>query len=158
MGIPLYAIHCFSLLLLIFSLCVFVSFFFFFNVCLGVFLFWIYHVWDSLCFLNVDGYLFSHVRNIYGYWVFKYFLTFFISLVAFWYPYNVMCPRSVRDCPHFFSFFFMLFYRLISAMFSSFSLNPSASFTLFLVPCRLYFANKGPSSQGYGFSSGHVWM
>ena len=24
---------------------------------------------------------------------------------------------------------------------------------------RLYFDNKGPSSQGYGFfSSGHVWM
>ena len=22
---------------------------------------------------------------------------------------------------------------------------------------RHYFANKGPSSQGYGFSSGHVW-
>ena len=22
----------------------------------------------------------------------------------------------------------------------------------------VYFANKGPSSQGYGFSSGHVWM
>ena len=22
----------------------------------------------------------------------------------------------------------------------------------------IYFANKGPSSQGYGFSSGHVWM
>ena len=21
-----------------------------------------------------------------------------------------------------------------------------------------YFANKGPSSQGYGFSCGHVWM
>ena len=21
-----------------------------------------------------------------------------------------------------------------------------------------YFANKGPSRQGYGFSSGHVWM
>ena len=21
-----------------------------------------------------------------------------------------------------------------------------------------YFVNKGPSSQGYGFSSGHVWM
>ena len=21
-----------------------------------------------------------------------------------------------------------------------------------------FFANKGPSSQGYGFSSGHVWM
>ena len=23
---------------------------------------------------------------------------------------------------------------------------------------RHYFANKGPSSQGYGFSSGQVWM
>ena len=23
---------------------------------------------------------------------------------------------------------------------------------------RLYFVNKGPSSQGYGFSSSHVWM
>ena len=23
---------------------------------------------------------------------------------------------------------------------------------------RYYFANKGTSSQGYGFSSGHVWM
>ena len=23
---------------------------------------------------------------------------------------------------------------------------------------RHYFANKDPSSQGYGFSSGHIWM
>ena len=23
---------------------------------------------------------------------------------------------------------------------------------------RYYFTDKGPSSQGYGFSSGHVWM
>ena len=23
---------------------------------------------------------------------------------------------------------------------------------------RHYFANKGPSSQSYGFSSSHVWM
>ena len=23
---------------------------------------------------------------------------------------------------------------------------------------RHYFANKGPASQGYGFSCGHVWM
>ena len=23
---------------------------------------------------------------------------------------------------------------------------------------RHYFANKGPSSQGYGFSSGHIWI
>ena len=27
-----------------------------------------------------------------------------------------------------------------------------------ILKSREYFANKGPSSQGYGFSSGHVWM
>ena len=27
-----------------------------------------------------------------------------------------------------------------------------------ILKSRHYFANKGPSSQGYGFSSNHVWM
>ena len=27
-----------------------------------------------------------------------------------------------------------------------------------ILKCRHYFANKGLSGQGYGFSSGHVWM
>ena len=27
-----------------------------------------------------------------------------------------------------------------------------------MLKSRHYFANKGPSSQGCGFSSGHVWM
>ena len=27
-----------------------------------------------------------------------------------------------------------------------------------ILKSRYYFANKGPSSQGYGFSSSHVWM
>ena len=27
-----------------------------------------------------------------------------------------------------------------------------------IVKSRDYFVNKGPSSQGYGFSNGHVWM
>ena len=27
-----------------------------------------------------------------------------------------------------------------------------------ILKSRHYFANKGSSSQGYGFSSGHVWM
>ena len=39
----------------------------------------------------------------------------------------------------------------------------SFSSLVFVVPSeeylqRYYFANKGPSSQGYGFSSSHVWM
>ena len=31
-------------------------------------------------------------------------------------------------------------------------------FLLHIKKQRHYFANKGPSSQGYGFSIGHVWM
>ena len=27
-----------------------------------------------------------------------------------------------------------------------------------ILKSRHYFANKGPSSQSYGFSRGHVWM
>ena len=27
-----------------------------------------------------------------------------------------------------------------------------------ILKSRHYFANKGPSGQGYGFSSGHIWM
>ena len=27
-----------------------------------------------------------------------------------------------------------------------------------MIRLRHHFANKGPSSQGYGFSSSHVWM
>ena len=27
-----------------------------------------------------------------------------------------------------------------------------------ILKSRHYFANRGPSGQGYGFSSGHVWM
>ena len=27
-----------------------------------------------------------------------------------------------------------------------------------ILESRHYFANKGPSNQGYGFSTGHVWM
>ena len=30
--------------------------------------------------------------------------------------------------------------------------------TSYIEKQRHYFANKGPSNQVYGFSSGHVWM
>ena len=37
-------------------------------------------------------------------------------------------------------------------------LSDLQTFHLPLPKQRHYFANKGPSSQGYGFSCGHVWM
>ena len=36
--------------------------------------------------------------------------------------------------------------------------SPMTSLDSILNKQRHYYANKGPSSQGYGFSSGHVWM
>ena len=36
--------------------------------------------------------------------------------------------------------------------------NSIYSTILYEIVTRPYFDNKGPSSQGYGFSSGHVWM
>ena len=38
------------------------------------------------------------------------------------------------------------------------SILKSRDITLPTKKQRHYFANKGPSSQSYGFSSGHVWM
>ena len=38
------------------------------------------------------------------------------------------------------------------------SILKSRDITFFFFFLRHYFANKGPSGQGYGFSSGHVWM
>ena len=37
-------------------------------------------------------------------------------------------------------------------------LSSSSSSRQHIKKQRHYLANKGPSSQGYGFSSGHVWM
>ena len=38
------------------------------------------------------------------------------------------------------------------------SILKSRDITLPTKTCLDYFANKDPSGQGYGFSSGHVWM
>ena len=49
---------------------------------------WVYPVWDSLCFLDLAGYFLSHVREVFDYNLFKYFLRSFLSLFSFWNPYN----------------------------------------------------------------------
>ena len=86
MGVPLSVICHFSLaafnnfsLSLIFANLI--------TVCLGVFL-PVYPVWDSLHFLDLGGYFLSHVREVFDYNLFKYFLGSFLSLFSFWDPYN----------------------------------------------------------------------
>ena len=49
---------------------------------------WIYPVWDSLCFLDLGDYFLSHIKEVFAYNFFKYFLSPFLFLFFFWNPYN----------------------------------------------------------------------
>ena len=78
-GIPLYTICCFPLAAFnIFSLyLIYVSLI---NVS--------QHVWDSLHFLDLSDYILSHVREVFHYNLFKYFLRPFFFLFIFSQPYH----------------------------------------------------------------------
>ena len=71
---------------------------------------WIYPVWDSLGFLDLGGYFLSHFREVFNYYLLKYFLMAFL-FVFFWNSYdsNVgafnIVQRSLR-LSSFNSFFF----------------------------------------------------
>ena len=43
---------------------------------------WVYPAWDSLRFLDLGGYFPSHVREVFDYNLFKYFLGSFLSLFS----------------------------------------------------------------------------
>ena len=129
MGSPLYVIFCFSLVAFnIFSLnLIFVSLI---NMCLGVFP-RVYPVWDSLCFLDLGNYFLSHVREVFNYNLFKYFLSPFLFLF-FWDPYNsnvaafsVVPEFSESVFNSFPSFFFIL---LLGSYFHHFVFQLTYSF------------------------------
>lgn len=44
---------------------------------------WVYPVWDSLGFLDLGGYFLPHVRDIFNYYLLKYFLMPLL-FVLFW--------------------------------------------------------------------------
>ena len=54
----------------------------------GRFSLWVYPVWESLCFLDLMDYFFSHVREVFDYNLFKYFLRHFLFLFFFYDSYN----------------------------------------------------------------------
>jgi len=49
---------------------------------------WVYPVWDSLGFLNLGGYFLPHFREVFNYYLLKYFLTAFL-IVFFWHSYDL---------------------------------------------------------------------
>ena len=50
---------------------------------------WIYPVWYCLRFLDLSGYFLSHVRKVFDYNLFKYFLRPFLFIFSFRDPYNL---------------------------------------------------------------------
>ena len=78
MRIPLCVICCFSLAACnICSLCL--IFGNLINMCLGVVLPWVYPVWDSLGFLDLGDYFLPHFKEVFNYYLLKYFLMAFLS-------------------------------------------------------------------------------
>ena len=77
-GVPLYVICCFSPVTFnIFSA---------FNFCQFTYVSrcvppWVYPSWDSLCFLDLVDYFLLHVQGAFSYYLFKYFLWSFLSLL-----------------------------------------------------------------------------
>ena len=88
MGIPLCVICCFSLAdFNICSLClIFVNLI---NMCLGVFSPWVNPVWDSLGFLDLGDYFLPHFREVFYYYLLKYFLMVFLFVFFFWDSYDL---------------------------------------------------------------------
>ena len=105
---------------------------------------WIYPVRDSLCFLDLIEYFLSHIREVFNYNLFKYFLSPFLFLFFFWDPYNsnigvfnVVPEVSETVLNSFHSFFFILLCGSFSTILSSWSLiRSSASVILLLIPSR----------------------
>ena len=50
---------------------------------------WVYPVWDSLGFLDLGGYFLPHFREVFNYYLLKYFLMPFLFVFFFWDSYDL---------------------------------------------------------------------
>ena len=88
MGVLLYIFVISPLLLLIFYFCFyFLSVWLLHVLCPGVFLLG-FILPGTLCFLDMIDYSLSHIREVFSYYLFKYFLRSFLSFFSFWDLYN----------------------------------------------------------------------
>ena len=141
MGIPSCVICCFSLAaFIICSLCLILLIWL---ICVLECFPWVYPVWDSLGFLNLDGYFLPHLREVFNYYFFKYFLMPFLFVFFFWDTYNSnvgvfnIDPEVSEVVLISFNSFF-LSASFISTILSSTSLIlSSASVILLLFPSRV---------------------
>ena len=106
---------------------------------------WIYPVWDFLGFLDLGDYFLPHFREVFNYYLLKYFLMVFLFVFFFWDPYdsNVVVFTIVLEVSEIvisFNFSFFLSDSFISTILSSNSLIlSSASVILLFVPSRVFY-------------------
>ena len=50
---------------------------------------WVYPVWDSLGFLDLGDYFLPHFREVFNYYLLKYFLMAFLFVFFFWDSYDL---------------------------------------------------------------------
>ena len=101
---------------------------------------WVYPVWDSLGFLDLAGYFLPHFREVFNYYLLKYFLMVFL-FVFFWDSYN-LCVGVFNIVPEVSevvlislnSFFFFPLCFISTILSSTSFILSSASFILLLVP------------------------
>ena len=49
---------------------------------------WVSPVWDSLSFLDLGDYFLAHFREVFNYYLLKYFLMAFLFVLFFWDSYD----------------------------------------------------------------------
>jgi len=82
---------------------------------------WVCLIWDSMGFLDLGGYFLPHFREVFNYYLLKYFLMAFLFVFFFWdaYDSNVGAFHIVPEVP-----------EVVLVSLNSFSFFP---------PCLIYF-------------------
>ena len=143
MRILWYFICCFSVVALnMFGLFVF-NFFHLITLFLSIFPLGFILYW-TLFFLDLDDSFLSRVRDVFSYYLFKYFLRLLsLSLLLLWplkSKYGCICPRGLKMSSLNY-FFFIIFSVTVTSTILSFSslIHSSASFILLLIPSIVFF-------------------
>ena len=77
---------------------------------------WVYPAWNSLCFLDVVDYFLFHMREVFSYYLFKYF---HISSLSLSFPSRtfimqmLVCLMLSQRSPRLFSFFLPSFFCIL---------------------------------------------
>ena len=84
---------------------------------------WVYPVWDSLVFLDLGDYFLPHFREVFNYYLLKYFLMVFLLSSSSGTPMIRMlgCLTLSQRCLRLFSFLLILFSFILSHLFLPFS-------------------------------------